>query len=264
MQKESAFLATALGGHVLQNIAGAKLVKSRGFLEDTAKALMSGVLARNARQGTLKEGLKTAVTSVGVPEAIMAQHRAYEAGRNLYRRARTMGIDPNKLTRKDAAKMRMAAEGRLPDRHATPLTERAKALLGSNTLPRGTIRANTVKDVINRPLGTKKPHSRAAVISGNAIASIAEPGIGMLNAAKFGTEMKSFQNTRIGKYVEKNFVQKPLTDAFKSGASGKAMDNLRNFGYKYGINGAVGQTIEAAHKLGANSMKKLPGGISKK
>ena len=62
MQKESSFIFSALGGHVLQNIAGARLVKSKGFLEDTAKALLSGTLARNARKGTLKEGLKTAAT----------------------------------------------------------------------------------------------------------------------------------------------------------------------------------------------------------
>jgi hypothetical protein len=264
MQKESSFLFTALGGHVLQNIAGAKLVKSRGFLEDTAKALMSGALARNARKGTLKEAAKTAVTSVGVPEAIMAQHRAFEAGRTLYARARAMGIDPNKLTKKEAAKMRMVAEGRLPDKHSTPLTERAKSLLGSNTLPKGTIKADAVKQVTSRPMGSLSPHSRGAIITGNAIASIAEPGIGALNAAKFGTELKSFQNTRLGKYVEKNMVQKPLTDAFQSGAAGKAMNNLKSFGYKYGVNGAVGQAIEGAHKLGSNSMKKLPGGISKK
>lgn len=261
MKKESAFLATALGGHVMQNIAGARLVKSKGFLVDTAKALMSGALARNARKGTLKEGLKTAVTSVGVPEAIMAQHRAYEAGRNLYRRARTLGIDPNKLTKRDAAKMRMAAEGRLPEKHATPLTERAKALLGGNTLPRRSITAGMVKDVTARPMGTMGPHSKGAIIGGNAIASIAEPGIGGLNALKFATEHKGFQNTRLGKYVEKNFVQKPLQDAFSSGAAGKAMSNVKSFGYKYGINGAVGTAIEKSHKAG--SAMKAKGGISK-
>ena len=83
MEKQASFIFTALGGHVLQNIAGAKLVKSKGFLEGTAKALLSGTLARNARKGTLKEGLKTAATSVAAPEAIMAQRRAYEAGRSL-------------------------------------------------------------------------------------------------------------------------------------------------------------------------------------
>ena len=72
MEKQASFIFTALGGHVLQNIAGAKLVKSKGFLEGTAKALLSGTLARNARKGTLKEGLQSAATAVAAPEAIMA------------------------------------------------------------------------------------------------------------------------------------------------------------------------------------------------
>lgn len=261
MQKESAFLATALGGHVLQNIAGAKLVKSRGFLKDTARALLSGALARKARSGTFKEGLKTAVTSVAAPEAIMAQRRAYDAGKSLYSRARRLGIDPNKLSKRDAAKLRMTAEGRLPDRHKTPLTEKARALLGDNTLPKRTIRAGDIKDVTRRPMGNLGPHSRGAVIAGNTIASIAEPGIGALNAAKFGTEIKSFQNSRLGKIVEEKFVHKPLTDAFQSGASGTAINKLKSFSYKYGVNGAVGTAVENAHKAGSKMKSKT--GISK-
>lgn len=256
MQKESSFIFTALGGHVLQNIAGAKLVKSKGFLEGTAKALLSGTLARNARKGTLKEGLQTAMTSVAAPEAIMTQRRAYEAGRSLYTRARALGIDPNKLSKRDAAKLRMTAEGRLPDKQKTPLTEKARAMLGGNTLPPKTIKADMIKDVTNRPMGSMGPHSRLATIGANTAATVLEPGVGLLNAAKFGTESKAFQNTRLGKYVEENFVHKPLTGAFKSGAEGKAMSNLKSFGYKYGINGAVGTAIEKAHVAGSKMKPK--------
>lgn len=250
MQKESSFIFSALGGHVLQNIAGARLVKSKGFLEDTAKALLSGTLARNARKGTLKEGLKTAATSVAAPEAIMAQRRAYDAGRSLYTRARALGIDPNKLTKRDAAKLRMTAEGRLPDRQKTPLTEKAKKMLGGNTLPAKTIKADMIKEVTDRPIGKLGPHSRIATIGANTAASMIEPGVGLMNAAKFGTEMKSFQNSALGRYVENNFVHKPLTSAFQSGASGQAMNKLKSFGYTYGVNGAVGKAIEGAHKAG--------------
>lgn len=261
MEKESSFLATAFGGHLLQNIASVKLIKSKGFLEDTAKALLSGTLARKARKGTLKEGLKTAVTSIGVPEAIMAQRRAYEAGKSLYRRARALGVDPNKLSKRDAAKLRMTVEGRLPDHLQSPLTMKAKALMGGQTLPKGTIKTQTIKEVTKRPMGDLGPHSSKAVIGANAMASVIEPGVGLLNAAKFGTETKAFQSTRLGKYVEQNFVHKPLHDAFQSGASGKAMSNLRNFSYKYGVNGAVGTAIENAHKAGSTFKSKT--GISK-
>ncbi len=253
MEKQASFIFTALGGHVLQNIAGAKLVKSKGFLEGTAKALLSGTLARNARKGTPKEGLKTAATSVAAPEAIMAQRRAYEAGRSLYTRARALGVDPNKLSKRDAAKLRMTAEGRLPDKHKTPLTGKARLMLGGNTLPPKTIKADMIKEVTERPVGKLGPHSRIATIGANTAATIAEPGLGLLNAAKFGTESKAFQNTRLGRYVEENFVHKPLTGAFQSGADGLAMNKLKNFGYKYGINGAVGQAIETAHKVGAKT-----------
>jgi hypothetical protein len=250
MEKQSSFIFTALGGHVLQNIAGAKLVKSKGFLEGTAKALLSGTLARNARKGTLKEGLKTAATSVAAPEAIMAQRRAYEAGRSLYSRARALGIDPNKLTRRDAAKLRMVAEGRLPDKQKTSLTEKAKSMLGNNTLPPKTIKADMIKEVTDRPVGKLGPHSSIATIGANSAMSVVEPGIGLMNAAKFGTELKGFQNSALGRYVEKNMVHKPMTGAFQSGASGEAMNKLKSFGYTYGINGAVGKAIEGAHKAG--------------
>ena len=155
----------------------------------------------------------------------------------------------------------MTAEGRLPDRHKTPLTQKAKMLMGGQSLPRGTIKASLIKDVTKRPMGSLGPHSSKAVIGGNIAASIIEPGVGLLNAAKFGTETKGFQATRLGKYVEKNFVHKPLTDAFQSGASGKAMSNLKNFSYKYGVNGAVGTAIENAHKAGSTFKAKT--GISK-
>lgn len=255
MQKESSFIFTALGGHVLQNIAGAKLVKSKGFLEGTAKALLSGTLARNARKGTLKEGLQSAVTSVAAPEAIMAHRRAYEAGRSLYTRARALGVDPNKLSKRDAAKLRMVAEGRLPDKMKTPLTEKAKNMLGGNSLPPKTIKADMIKDVTNRPIGSLGPHSRIATIGANTATTLVEPGIGLLNAAKFGTESKAFQATRLGKYVEKNFVHKPMEGAFQSGASGQAMNKLKSFGYTYGVNGAVGKAIEGAHKAGTKMKK---------
>lgn len=255
MQKQSSFIFTALGGHVLQNIAGAKLVKSKGFLEGTAKALLSGTLARNARQGTLKEGLKTAATSIAAPEAVMAQRRAYEAGRSLYSRARALGVDPNKLTKRDAAKLRMVAEGRLPDKQKTTLTEKAKGMLGGNTLPPKTIKADMIKEVTERPVGKLGPHSSIATIGANTAASIVEPGIGLMNAAKFGTELKGFQNSALGRYVEKNFVHKPLTGAFKSGAEGQAMNKLKSFGYTYGVNGAVGKAIEGAHKAGTKVPK---------
>ena len=256
MQKQSSFIFTALGGHVLQNIAGAKLVKSKGFLEGTAKALLSGTLARNARQGTLKEGLKSAVTSVAAPEAIMAQRRAYEAGRSLYSRARALGVDPNKLTKRDAAKLRMVAEGRLPDKQKTTLTEKARNMIGGNTLPPKTIKADMIKEVTERPVGKLGPHSSIATIGANTAATVLEPGVGLLNAAKFGTESKAFQNTALGRYVEKNFVHKPLSGAFKSGAEGQAMNKLKSFGYTYGVNGAIGKAIEGAHKAGTKMPKK--------
>jgi hypothetical protein len=251
MEKQSSFIFTALGGHVLQNIAGAKLVKSKGFLQDTAKALLSGTLARNARKGTLKEGLKSAATSVAAPEAIMAQRRAYEAGRSLYTRARALGVDPNKLSKRDAAKLRMTAEGRLPDKMKTPLTEKAKSMIGNNTLPPKTIKADMIKEVTDRPIGKMGPHSSIATIGANTAATVLEPGIGLLNAAKFGTETKAFQNTALGRYVEKNFVHKPMSEAFQSGAAGQAMNKLKSFGYTYGVNGAVGKAIEGAHKAGS-------------
>lgn len=250
MEKQASFIFTALGGHVLQNIAGAKLVKSKGFLEGTAKALLSGTLARNARKGTLKEGLQSAATSIAAPEAIMAQRRAYEAGRSLYTRARALGVDPNKLTKRDAAKLRMTAEGRLPDKQKTPLTEKARTMLGGNTLPPKTIKADMIREVTQRPIGKMGPHSRIATIGANTAATVLEPGIGLMNAAKFGTELKGFQNSRLGRYVEENFVHKPLSGAFKSGAEGQAMSKLKSFGYTYGINGAVGKAIEGAHKAG--------------
>lgn len=256
MQKQSSFIFTALGGHVLQNIAGAKLVKSKGFLEGTAKALLSGTLARNARKGTLKEGLKTAATSIAAPEAVMAQRRAYEAGRSLYSRARALGVDPNKLTKRDAAKLRMVAEGRLPDKQKTPLTEKAKSMLQGNSLPPKTIKADMIKEVTERPVGKMGPHSSIATIGANTAATVLEPGVGLLNAAKFGTESKAFQNTALGRYVEKNFVHKPMSGAFKSGAEGQAMNRLKSFGYTYGVNGAVGKAIEGAHKAGTKMAKK--------
>jgi hypothetical protein len=255
MEKQASFIFTALGGHVLQNIAGAKLVKSKGFLEGTAKALLSGTLARNARKGTLKEGLKTAATSVAAPEAIMAQRRAYEAGRSLHTRARALGVDPNKLSKRDAAKLRMVAEGRLPDKQKTALTEKAKGMLGGNTLPPKTIKSGMIKEVLDRPVGKMGPHSSIATIGANTAATILEPGVGLMNAAKFGTESKVFQNSALGRYVEKNLVHKPLTSAFKSGAEGQAMSKLKSFGYTYGVNGAVGKAIEGAHKAGAKMTK---------
>lgn len=261
MQKESSFIFTALGGHVLQNIAGAKLVKSKGFLEGTAKALLSGSLGRNARNGTLKEGLRTAATSVAAPEAIMAQRRAYEAGRSLSVRAKALGIDPEKLGKRDVARLRMAAEGRLPDSQKNTLAGKAKELLGGAKLPPKTIKANMIKEVIDRPVGQLGPHSRAATIGANTLMSIAEPGIGLMNAAKFGTEMKSFQNSALGRYVEKSMVHKPMAQALQSGAQGQAMNKLKAMGYKYGINGAMGEALEKAHAVGSKA--KSVAGISK-
>jgi hypothetical protein len=182
MEKQASFIFTALGGHVLQNIAGAKLVKSKGFLEGTAKALLSGTLARNARKGTLKEGLQSAATAVAAPEAIMAQRRAYEAGRSLYTRARALGVDPNKLSKRDAAKLRMTAEGRLPDKHKTPLTEKARLMLGGNTLPPKTIKADMIKEVTERPVGKLGPHSR-----------IATTETGVLEGFRFRPELRGVQ-----------------------------------------------------------------------
>lgn len=123
-------------------------------------------------------------------------------------------------------------------------------MLGGNTLPAKTIKADMIKEVTDRPIGKLGPHSRIATIGANTAASIVEPGVGLMNAAKFGTEMKSFQNSALGRYVEKNMVHKPLTTAFQSGASGQAMNKLKAFGYTYGVNGAVGKAIEGAHKAG--------------
>lgn len=257
MEKESGFIMTALGGHALQNIAGAKLVKSKSFITDTAKHLTAGALGRNGRKGTLKEGLKTAVTSVGVPEAVMAHNRAYAAGQGLHNKAKALGVNLENLGRRDVAKIRMAAEGRLPEKHRTSLTDRARDLVKGNHLPKKTLRAGHIKEILNRPAGNLKPHSTKAIVAGNAVASIAEPGIGALNAAKFATEHKGFQNTRVGKYIEHNFVHKPLTDAFKSGAAGHAVNKAKELGYKYGVNGAVGEAISQAHKAGAKAVGRM-------
>lgn len=256
MEKESGFIMTALGGHALQNIAGAKLVKSKSFITDTAKHLAAGALGRNGRNGTLKEGLKTAVTSVGVPEAVMAHNRAYAAGQALHHKAKSLGVNLEHLGRRDVAKMRMAAEGRLPEKYRTSLTDKARDLL-KGTLPKKTLKAGHIKEILKRPTGNLKPHSTKAIIAGNAVASVAEPGIGVLNAAKFATEHKGFQNTRMGKYIEHNFVHKPLTDAFKNGAAGHALHKAKELGYKYGVNGAVGEAISQAHKAGAKAVGRL-------
>lgn len=181
----------------------------------------------------------------------MAQRRAYEAGRSLHARAKALGLDPNKLSKRDTARLRMVAEGRLPDSQKTPLTEKAKSMLGGAALPPKTIKPGMIKEVLDRPVGKMGPHSSMATIGANTAMSVIEPGIGLMNAAKFGTESKAFANSALGRYVEKNMVHKPLTTAFQSGAQGQAMNKLKSFGYTYGVNGAVGKAIEGAHKAGA-------------
>lgn len=251
MKKQSSLVGAAgvgAGLHVLQNAVGAKYVKSHSFLKNTGKAFAAGLTGRVARDtkglGRVRSAVHSAALGTAVPEAVVAQNHAYKAGQKVLARSRLAGHNPEKMTKRDVAKVRMAAEGRLPKRHQDALTARVDKALGGNKLPRRSIRAKDIKDVLSKPKGSKAPHSGKAVWLGNATTAVAEPTAGALNSFKHAIEHPKVANSALGKRLNKMLVKDPAKKAIADGQSGAKVSKLKDAGYKYIVNGPVGTGLQ--------------------
>lgn len=261
MKKQSSVLAVAAGAHIAQNVLGSRLVKSVGFKQNTAKSFLSGATARVGRSGTLAETAKSMGYGVAAPEAVIAQNRAYESGQKVYRKLRTNGVDINKMSKRDLALARMELRGKhsTVDYHLkkkgvnNPLINTLRSQVSPGirqNITRENTHSSHLKEVLNKPMGNKLPHSGKAVATANVAAAAVEPVAGAFNGAKYALESKAVAKTRFGKWADKKFVSDPLKNAYEQGRKGIERNSLKDAAHKYLVNGAVGEGIQGAHKAG--------------